>query len=31
VLRGLLGHGSDIAYDVQRRVLLFGTTAVGHQ
>jgi hypothetical protein len=30
VLRGLLAHGSDVAYDVQRRVLMFGTTAVGH-
>ncbi len=31
VLRGLLGHGSDVAYDVQRRVLMFGTTPVGHR
>lgn len=30
VLRGLLAHGSDVAYDVQRRVLMFGTTSVGH-
>lgn len=30
VLRGLLAHGSDVAYDVERRVLMFGTTPVGH-
>lgn len=30
VLRGLLAHGSDVSYDVERRVLMFGTTAVGH-
>jgi len=30
VLRGLLGGGSDVAYDVGRRVLMFGTTPVGH-
>ncbi len=30
VLRGLLTHGSDVAYDVSRRVLMFGTTPVGH-
>lgn len=30
VLRGLLSHGSDVAYDVQRRVMMFGTTPVGH-
>ncbi len=30
VLRGLLAHGSDVAYDVGRRVLMFGTTSVGH-
>jgi hypothetical protein len=30
VLWGLLGHGSDVAYDVQRRVLMFGTEPVGH-
>ena len=30
VLRGLLAHGSDVSYDVGRRVLMFGTTAVGH-
>jgi hypothetical protein len=30
VLRGLLAHGKDVAYDVKRRVLMFGTTAVGH-
>jgi hypothetical protein len=29
VLRGLLAHGSDVAFDVQRRVLMFGTTRVG--
>ncbi len=30
VLRGLLAHGSDVAYDVGRRVLMFGTTPVAH-
>jgi hypothetical protein len=30
VLRGLLAHGSDAAYDIQRRVLMFGTIPVGH-
>jgi hypothetical protein len=30
VLRGLLAHGSDVAYDIQRRVLMFGTIPVGH-
>jgi hypothetical protein len=29
VLRGLLRHGSDVAYDVRRRVLMFGTTPSG--
>ena len=29
VLRGLLAHGSDVAFDIQRRVLMFGTTRVG--
>ena len=23
-------HGDDVTYDVGRRVLMFGTTAVGH-
>jgi hypothetical protein len=31
VLRGLLGYGDDVAYDVRRRVLMFGTTPVGHR
>lgn len=31
VLQNLLSHGTDIAYDVQRRVLLFGTTPVGNR
>jgi len=30
VLQGLLRHQKDVAYDVSRRVLMFGTTAVGH-
>ena len=30
VLQELLRHGDDVAYDVGRRVLMFGTTAVGH-
>lgn len=30
VLRGLLAHGTDVAYDVARQVLMFGTTSVGH-
>lgn len=30
VLRGLLAHGSEVAYDIQRRVLMFGTIPVGH-
>ena len=30
VLRGLLARGSDVAYDVRRRVLMFGTTPVAH-
>ena len=30
VLRGLLARGSDVAYDVGRRVLMFGTTPVAH-
>jgi hypothetical protein len=29
VLQNLLGHHSDVAYDVGRRVLMFGTTPVG--
>jgi hypothetical protein len=31
VLQNLLGHGHDVAYDVQRRVLMFGTTPVGQR
>ncbi|CAN5648961.1 hypothetical protein BH18ACT2_BH18ACT2_23390 [soil metagenome] len=30
VLQELLRHGDDVTYDVGRRVLMFGTTAVGH-
>jgi hypothetical protein len=30
VLQGLLRNGNDVVYDVGRRVLAFGTTAVGH-
>ncbi len=30
VLQGLLRNGSGVVYDVGRRVLAFGTTAVGH-
>ncbi|MGH9271795.1 MAG: hypothetical protein ACRDZ2_11030 [Ilumatobacteraceae bacterium] len=30
VLQELLRHGTDVTYDVGRRVLMFGTTAVGH-
>jgi hypothetical protein len=30
VLQELLRHGHDVTYDVGRRVLMFGTTAVGH-
>lgn len=30
VLQGLLRRQKDVAYDVSRRVLMFGTTAVGH-
>jgi hypothetical protein len=30
VLQELLRHGSDVTYDVGRRVLMFGTTSVGH-
>ncbi len=29
VLQALLARGSDVVYDVRRRVLAFGTTAVG--
>jgi hypothetical protein len=29
VLHELLRHGDDVHYDVGRRVLMFGTTAVG--
>jgi hypothetical protein len=29
VLHELLRHGNDVHYDVGRRVLMFGTTAVG--
>lgn len=29
VLQELLRHGSDVHYDVGRRVLMFGTTPVG--
>ncbi|MGI8416172.1 MAG: hypothetical protein ACR2P2_08190 [Nakamurella sp.] len=28
VLRGLLARGSDVAYDVARRVLMFGTAPI---
>jgi propanediol dehydratase small subunit len=30
VLQGLLRKQKDVAYDVGRRVLMFGTTPVGH-
>ena len=30
VLQGLLRKQRDVAYDVGRRVLMFGTTPVGH-
>jgi hypothetical protein len=30
VLRGLLAKSDDATYDVGRRVLMFGTTSVGH-
>jgi hypothetical protein len=30
VLQGLLRNQKDVAYDVGRRVLMFGTTPVGH-
>ena len=30
VLQELLRHQEDVHYDVGRRVLMFGTTAVGH-
>jgi hypothetical protein len=30
VLHELLRHGEDVNYDVGRRVLMFGTTPVGH-
>jgi hypothetical protein len=30
VLQGLLRKQKDVMYDVGRRVLMFGTTAVGH-
>jgi hypothetical protein len=30
VLQGLLRKQEDVAYDVSRRVLMFGTTRVGH-
>ena len=30
VLQGLLRKQQDVAYDVGRRVLMFGTTPVGH-
>ena len=30
VLRGLLARGSDVADDIDRRGLLFGTTPVAH-
>ena len=30
VLQGLLRKQKDVAYDVSRRVLMFGTTPVGH-
>ena len=30
VLQGLLRTQKDVAYDVGRRVLMFGTTPVGH-
>jgi hypothetical protein len=29
VLQELLRHGTDVHYDVGRRVLMFGTTPVG--
>ena len=30
MLQGLLRNGSDVVYDVRRRVLAFGTTPIGH-
>lgn len=30
VLQGLLRRAADVHYDIGRRVLMFGTTAVGH-
>ncbi len=30
VLQGLLGGSADATFDVERRVLMFGTTPVGH-
>jgi len=30
VLQGLLGNSGDATFDVERRVLMFGTAPVGH-